>query len=84
MDSVYLLYASGAAKAAGQAYTGAVLVSPDGSWPTEEQQGRLEEALEACGIKKWELYAVDNQTCQEPPLGLPEDAPEQSSLLLKA
>jgi hypothetical protein len=33
---------------------------------------RLASALEKCGIKKWELYTVDNSCCMGAPLGTPE------------
>ncbi|XP_010027757.2 uncharacterized protein LOC104418190 [Eucalyptus grandis] len=67
-----LFHYSGAARVAGQSYTGAVLVSPDGQYPKETDDGRLASALENCGIKDWELYAVDNCSCLDPPLGIPE------------
>ncbi|KAM7261774.1 hypothetical protein ACFE04_020851 [Oxalis oulophora] len=66
-----LFYYRGAARVAGQSYTGAVLVSPDGSYPSEKERGKLGTALETCGIEEWELYMVDNCSCQEPPLGIP-------------
>ncbi|KAL3700555.1 hypothetical protein R1sor_018577 [Riccia sorocarpa] len=72
-----LFYYSGAAAAAGQSYTGAVLVTPDGAWPDVSQAERLNAALEACGIKLWELYRVENSPSSEhesAPLGLPEYA----------
>ena len=37
---------------------GAVLVTPDASWPADDQQDRLRAALERCGIKEWELFKV--------------------------
>ena len=37
---------------------GAVLVTPDASWPADDQQDRLCAALERCGIKEWELFKV--------------------------
>ncbi|XP_043719171.1 violaxanthin de-epoxidase, chloroplastic [Telopea speciosissima] len=67
-----LFHYSGAARVAGQSYTGAVLVSPDGNYPSEKESQKLVSALEKCGIKDWELYAVDNCSCQGPPLGVPE------------
>ncbi|KAL2651149.1 hypothetical protein R1flu_019277 [Riccia fluitans] len=72
-----LFYYSGAAAAAGQSYTGAVLVTPDGAWPDNSQAEVLNAAFEACGIKLWELYRVVNSPSSEhesAPLGLPEDA----------
>lgn len=67
-----LFHYHGAARVAGQSYTGAVLVSPDGAYPDETQRQRLSSALDRCDIKEWELYTVDNFSCQNPPLGLPE------------
>ncbi|KAF3440481.1 hypothetical protein FNV43_RR18765 [Rhamnella rubrinervis] len=67
-----LFHYSGAARVAGQSYTGAVLVSPDGAYPNEVQKTRLVSALDSCGIKEWELYEVDNGSCLDPPLGIPE------------
>lgn len=68
-----LFFYSGAAAAAGQSYTGAVLVTPDGQWPAESENSRLNLALEKCGIKHWEMYTVNNAACDGPPLELPED-----------
>ncbi|CAN0922187.1 Violaxanthin de-epoxidase, chloroplastic [Linum grandiflorum] len=67
-----LFHYSGAARAAGQSYTGAVLVSPDGEFPSAKERERVASALESCGIKEWELFAVDNCSCQDPPLGIPD------------
>jgi len=67
-----LFYYSGAAEAAGQSYTGAIVVTPDGKWPAESENERLEAALERCGIKLWELYRVNNEGGDKPPLGIPE------------
>ncbi|KAK3030468.1 hypothetical protein RJ639_039153 [Escallonia herrerae] len=67
-----LFHYSGAARVAGQSYTGAVLVSPDGDYPSEREHQRLVSALDRCYIKEWELFAVDNCSCEDPPLGLPE------------
>ncbi|KAF3781976.1 Violaxanthin de-epoxidase [Nymphaea thermarum] len=67
-----LFHYSGAAQAAGQSYTGAVLVSPDGSYPSKSSSESLASALERCCIKDWELYAVDNRSCEGPPLGIPD------------
>lgn len=66
-----LFHYHGAARVAGQSYTGAVLVSPDGIYP-DDDSGKLVSALEKCGIKEWELFNVNNLLCQNPPLGLPE------------
>ena len=51
---------------------GAVLVTPDGEWPAADQRDALEEALQKCGIKMWELYKVDNSGTDEAPLTVPE------------
>ncbi|XP_010261050.1 PREDICTED: violaxanthin de-epoxidase, chloroplastic isoform X2 [Nelumbo nucifera] len=67
-----LFHYSGAAQVAGLAYTGAVLVSPNGQYPNEMQRPQLISALKKSGIKEWELYTVDNRSCPDPPLGLPE------------
>lgn len=67
-----LFHYHGAARVAGQSYTGAVLVSPDGVYPDETHRQRLFSALDRCDIKEWELFNVDNLSCQNPPLGLPE------------
>ncbi|KAL0535870.1 hypothetical protein IC582_024797 [Cucumis melo] len=68
-----LFHYNGAARAAGQSYTGAVLVSRDGKYPeNDHQKERIVAALEKCGIKDWELFAVDNSSCLDPPLGIPD------------
>ncbi|VFQ96057.1 unnamed protein product [Cuscuta campestris] len=67
-----LFHYSGAARVAGQSYSGAVLVSPDGVYPNVEQHQRLISALDKCCIKEWELFMVENCSCQDPPLWLPE------------
>ena len=51
---------------------GAVLVTPDGKWPAADQEDALEAALNKCGIKRWELYQVDNSSTLEAPLTIPE------------
>ncbi|XP_038902077.1 uncharacterized protein LOC120088717 isoform X2 [Benincasa hispida] len=68
-----LFHYNGAARAAGQSYTGAVLVSRDGAYPeNDHKKERVVAALEKCGIKEWELFAVDNSSCSDPPLGIPD------------
>lgn len=50
-------------------YSGAVLATPDGSWPSSaEYQRRIEVALDSAGIKRWELSDVDNSGCEGAPL----------------
>jgi len=51
---------SGAAAAAGQAYSGAVFATPDGMWPAAQHLERVAAAHDACGIKLFELHEVDN------------------------
>lgn len=63
-------YYSGAASAAGQAYSGAVFCTPDGDWPEKHHLPRITQAHELCGIKLWELYQVDNCNCTGAPLGI--------------
>ena len=53
-----MFYYAGAATAAGQSYTGALLVSRDGNWPDEGEMNRVEKAFDSCGIKLWELFEV--------------------------
>lgn len=67
-----LFHYHGAARAAGQSYTGAVLVSPNGQYPDQDEGERLCMALDKCGIKEWEMFTVDNCSCSGAPLGLPE------------
>ncbi|KAG6484215.1 hypothetical protein ZIOFF_061010 [Zingiber officinale] len=67
-----LFHYSGAASAAGLSYTGAVLVSPDGYYEPELGGHRLKSALEKCSIMEWELHIVDNCSCTNPPLGIPQ------------
>ncbi|KAJ8443247.1 hypothetical protein Cgig2_010142 [Carnegiea gigantea] len=67
-----LFHYHGAARVAGQSYTGAVLVSPDGRYPSDVESPRLQSGLDRCGIKAWELFKVDNCSCGDPPLGIPE------------
>ncbi|OVA10608.1 hypothetical protein BVC80_807g4 [Macleaya cordata] len=78
-----LFHYSGAARVAGQSYTGAVLVSPNGEYPNEKESGKLVSALEKCGIKEWELFMVDNCSCQDPPLGIPDGSSLHSKIEVK-
>jgi hypothetical protein len=47
---------TGAARAAGQSYQGALLCSEDGAWPRGADQARLFAAFAECGLEPWELY----------------------------
>ncbi|KAJ0039901.1 hypothetical protein Pint_26995 [Pistacia integerrima] len=78
-----LFHYHGAARVAGQSYTGAVLVSPNGAYPSETERSRLVTALDKCGIKEWELFTVDNCSCQDPPLGIPEGSSLHSTTDVK-
>uniref|UniRef100_M0ZZR3 Uncharacterized protein n=1 Tax=Solanum tuberosum TaxID=4113 RepID=M0ZZR3_SOLTU len=69
-QSGVLFHYHGAARVAGQSYTGAVLVSPDGQYPAEKEKQRLISPLDRCGIKEWELFNVDNCSCENAPLGI--------------
>lgn len=60
---VGVFYYAGAATVAGQSYTGALLVSRDGSWPEEQDMERVEKAFDTCGIKMWELFEVRRNDC---------------------
>ena len=69
--SVGSFFNRGAASAAGMSYTGAVLGSRDGDWPTgKEALSRIEVALDKAGIKMWELSTVNNDECDQAPLNL--------------
>ncbi|KAL4444678.1 hypothetical protein ABPG77_002495 [Micractinium sp. CCAP 211/92] len=64
-----VFYYSGAASRAGLSYSGAILASKEGQWPTsQEAQQRIEASLQAAGIKPWELSSVDNSNCADAPL----------------
>lgn len=75
-----VFYYTGAAAAAGTSYTGALLCSADGEWPTDSDSvQRIDQAMAAGGIKMWELYNVCNENCSKddtlnkagaPPLGI--------------
>jgi hypothetical protein len=72
-----VFYYAGAASAAGTNYRGALIVSPDGKWPTmtDDTYARIESALGRGGIKLWEMFEVSNTDCGAgcaagpPPLG---------------
>jgi VDE lipocalin domain len=64
-----IFYYRGAASAAGMSYTGAVLASRSGDWPTDTKSlERIEVGLDRAGIKMWELSTVSNAECDAPPL----------------
>ncbi|CAN0454515.1 unnamed protein product [Discosporangium mesarthrocarpum] len=56
-----VFYYAGAASAAGQSYTGALLVSPGGDWPPEGEMAHVANAFDSCGIKMWELFEVGQE-----------------------
>lgn len=66
-----LFYYAGAAAAAGISYTGAVLGTIDGQPPPPSAAARVEQALQKCGIKQWEISKVDYSSCENPPLEIP-------------
>jgi hypothetical protein len=79
-----VFYYTGAAAAAGTSYSGALLVTKDGSWPVmstdSESEGgktalRIERAMASGGIKMWELYEVPNGCCEGTEPGGPGPAP---------
>lgn len=56
----------GAAARAGLSYTGAILASRDGTWPSQrDDMERIQTSLDRAGIKMWELSTVDNSNCQD-------------------
>ena len=64
-----VFYYRGAAAAAGQSYSGAVLVSKDGNFPSSETiMDHVIDALRRCGIELWEMKAVTNSNCEDAPL----------------
>jgi len=78
-----VFYYTGAAAAAGSSYSGALVVTKDGSWPLMSENGDSESALTAAriskavgigGIKMWELFEVTNTVAADdagsPPLGI--------------
>ena len=76
-----LFFYSGAAQAAGLSYSGAILVSHDGRWPSDSAMPAVEDALRAAGMYLWELYPVKNDGCTPPddlmqvPSGTPRPPP---------
>lgn len=78
-----LFYYSGAASAAGIAYNGAVLGTPDGLWPSDQADiDRIERGLDSCGIKMWELCDIDNSQCDGAPLAVIENSASKETLEL--
>ena len=73
-DLGYALFSyNGAASAAGQAYSGSVLCTRDGAWPDPERYGaQLDAALNEAGVKTWELFRVNNDSCEGAPLEIEE------------
>ena len=70
-----VFFYAGAATAAGQSYTGALLLTPDGSWPADSERSRIEQAFDRCSIKMFELYSCTNSAefSRTAPLGVPEE-----------
>lgn len=68
-----VFYYSGAASAAGITYRGALICTPSGRLPEgPAAEARVDAALAACGIRRWEMYTVDNTQCGEAPLSVPD------------
>lgn len=67
-----LFFYSGAAAAAGQSYSGAILASASGDWPPGKEAyiGRVHKALDRAGIKPWELFMVRHGHNADAPLGI--------------
>ena len=72
-----LFYYSGAAAHAGQAYTGAMLATPDGAWPPAERAAEVEAACARAGIELWELIEVTNEGCEGVPVRPLRDVREE-------
>jgi hypothetical protein len=67
-----VFYYSGAASAAGITYRGALICTETGRLPVgQEAEERVEAALKACGIRRWEMFGVDNESCADAPLSVP-------------
>ncbi len=79
-----LFYYSGAASVAGVSYSGAILATKDGEYPSQEiMQTRIKEAMDRAGLKLWELSTVDNSACDDAPLeplAVPAAAQELSGI----
>lgn len=64
-DLSWALFAySGAASAAGQVYTGAVLCTPDGLWPAPSQEERINRALRSARTHPFLLPSYCEVTLQ--------------------
>lgn len=67
-----VFYYAGAASAAGITYRGALICSRTGAVPRgDEATQRIDAALAACGIRRWEMFEVDNCKCADAPLSVP-------------
>eukprot|EP00968_Pinguiococcus_pyrenoidosus_P014206 scaffold1291_cov256-Pinguiococcus_pyrenoidosus.AAC.2 len=77
-----VFFYSGAARAAGQAYFGGLVCTPDGDPPPASEAKRIAAALQRTGIEPWEMYTVSNQGCADcgAPLGVEAKAVRQSWL----
>jgi VDE lipocalin domain len=70
-----VFYYSGAASAAGITYRGALICTASGRLPEgAEINHRVDAALRACGIRRWEMFTADNEQCADAPLSMPESA----------
>ena len=67
-----VFYYSGAASTAGITYRGALICTQSGEVPTDAAvNARVDKALHACGIRRWEMFYVDNCNCADAPLSVP-------------
>ncbi|MCO5593549.1 hypothetical protein L7F22_047563 [Adiantum nelumboides] len=76
-----LFHSLGAAPRTGQTFTGAVVCTPNGNWPSDtptKMKYRLYRALEKCDIQDWETLQVDHSSyAGAPRLGPPEHVSTQ-------
>lgn len=68
-----VFYYSGAASAAGITYRGALICTVSGHLPQDDDvNARVDAALQACGIRRWEMFTVKNDACSDAPLSVPD------------
>ena len=68
-----VFYYAGAASAAGITYRGALICTPSGHLPADSDANRaIDDALRRCGVRRWEMFNVDNDECDGAPLSVPD------------
>lgn len=68
-----VFYYSGAATAAGITYRGALICTPSGTLPEDPAIMQLiNGALGRCGVQGWEMFSVNNDSCSDAPLSVPD------------